>query len=99
MCGTLECQHIYSWDMYDDGYMVAWYEYANYDHLICQVIRPESDLRPDKGTLNESVTKDPSLSCVNNELFIEYGIGFWWLVLTNGILKRWPDLDMMINYS
>jgi len=53
MCGTLECEHEYSWDMYDDGYMVAWYKYVDYDHLICHVVQPRSDLRLDEGTPQE----------------------------------------------
>jgi hypothetical protein len=53
MCGTLECEHVNSLDMYDDSYMVVWYEYADYDHEICQVVRSESDLQLDKDTLQE----------------------------------------------
>jgi hypothetical protein len=30
-----------SWDMYDDTYMVVWYDYADYDHVICKVVQPE----------------------------------------------------------
>jgi hypothetical protein len=53
MCGTLECEHVNSLDMYDDSYMDIWYEYADYDYVIYQVVRPESDLRPNKDTLQE----------------------------------------------
>jgi hypothetical protein len=41
MCETLKCEHVNSWDMYDDTYMVVWYDYADYDHVICKVVQPE----------------------------------------------------------
>jgi hypothetical protein len=53
MCGTFECEHVYYWNMYDDGHVVAWCEYADYDYLMCQVVRSGLDLQPDKGTPRE----------------------------------------------
>jgi hypothetical protein len=53
MCETLKCERVYSWNIYDDSYMVVWYEYADYDHLICYEVRLGSDLQPDEGTLQE----------------------------------------------
>lgn len=39
-------------------YVIVRCEYADYDHLMCQVVRPGLDLRLDEGTLREEQVSD-----------------------------------------